>query len=315
MRGLPLLLSCIVLVACGDTTTAPVESTEVADTNGDNELWGDATPPLFQRVEPGSFIMGSPADEIGRAEHEVPHAVTLTRAFWVQTTEVTQGQWMALADATNPAFFGGENRSLRCGEDCPVEQVDWYSALAFANQWSAREGLPPCYTLIGCDDPERGWHDGRHSGCEDATFVGLDCPGYRLPTEAEWEYATRAGTTTSTWAGNTVGQACLEPALDPIAWFCGNTEPATSQPVGTRQPNPWGLYDTLGSVAEWTWDAYVPLLLPSTDPIGAGDDPRRVYRGGSSISSATDVRSAARFVELPDARNSRLGFRLVRTEE
>ncbi|MBU6163107.1 MAG: SUMF1/EgtB/PvdO family nonheme iron enzyme, partial [Myxococcales bacterium] len=150
-------------------------------------------PDGFVRIDPGTFTMGSPTGELGRDELETQHTVRLTRRFLMQTTEVTQGQWTSLSGGINPSCFqstsGTECSTSNSNDSGPVEQVDWYSAVAFANALSVREGLSACYTLTGCSDAANGWKDGAHSGCTGATFAGLSCTGYRLPTESEWEYA------------------------------------------------------------------------------------------------------------------------------
>jgi formylglycine-generating enzyme required for sulfatase activity len=142
-----------------------------------------------------------------------------------------------------------------------------------------------------------------------------DCPGYRLPTEAEWEYAARAGTFESTYNGTIdAGHlACEQPnaVLDPIAWFCGNSD--TTGTAGRRQANPFGLYDMLGHVAEWCHDRYTDYAqLPTVDPVGTGSD-YFVVRGGSFGDPASSCRAAARGNREYDERDPRVGFRCART--
>jgi formylglycine-generating enzyme required for sulfatase activity len=189
--------------------------------------------------------------------------------------------------------------------------VNWYSAVGFANALSVREGLSPCYTLTGCSDAANGWKDGAHSGCSGATFAGLSCTGYRLPTESEWEYAARSGTTTATYAGNVTGTDCDDRTLPPIAWFCGNSDGRT-QSVATRQANAWGLYDMLGNVYEWTWDWYGTYPGAVTDPLGPSSGSRRVLRGGGWDDYESRARAAYRY-RGPDDRGSDYGFRLARS--
>jgi formylglycine-generating enzyme required for sulfatase activity len=260
----------------------------------------------FVTIRAGSFEMGAPAGELGRSSDETQHAVTLTRDYLLQATEVTQGQWKSLSGGRNPSSYSS------CGADCPVETVDWYSVVAFANALSVREGLSECYTLSGCSDPENGWQDGQHSGCTGATFTGLSCTVYRLPTEAEWEYAARAGTTTATYAGNLTNTGCADRTLLPIAWFCGNSG-ARTQSVAQKMPNAWGLYDMLGNVWEWTGDWYGTYPGTTTDPVGPGTGSPRVFRGGSFDDVASVARAAERFDSVPSGRNSNYGFRLART--
>jgi formylglycine-generating enzyme required for sulfatase activity len=210
----------------------------------------------FVRIEPGSFTMGSPGSEEGRDNDEAQHAVTLTRGFCLMATEVTQGQWRSVM-GSNPSGFAS------CGASCPVEQVSWDDAVAYANRKSQAEGLQPCY--------------------EGSTFVGVGCTGYRLPTEAEWEYAARAGTT-----------GARHGSLDAVAWHVGNSG-GTTHPVGQKQANAWGLYDMLGNVWEWTSDWYGSYPGGAvTDPVGASTGSNRVLRGGSWYSHARLARAAYR---------------------
>jgi formylglycine-generating enzyme required for sulfatase activity len=271
-------------------------------------------------IPAGTFTMGSPTAEVGRFSDETQHSVTLTRAFFIDRTEVTQGAWKALSGGVNPSCsqsaVGVDCTAGNANDSGPVEQVDWYSALAFANARSAAEGLPACYTLTGCTDPTNGWKDGLHTGCTGATFVGLDCTGYRLPTESEWEYAARAGTTTATYLGNLSGAVndctTAQANLDGIAWWCLSSGSRT-QAVGGKTANAWGLRDMLGNVYEWTWDVYGAYLGTVTDPLGAATGTRRVLRGGGWSYYALYARAAGRNFDDPDFRDVNFGFRLARS--
>jgi formylglycine-generating enzyme required for sulfatase activity len=192
----------------------------------------------FHYIPAGEFSMGSPVDEEGRGRDENLHQVMLSRGYWIGETEVTQGQWTRLlTDRDNPSFF-------TC-EDCPVEDVSWNDAIAFVNALSVAESLPPCYTGTG---PE-------------VQFEGLDCEGFRLPTEAEWERAARAGTQTTWYFGE-------RQQLDEHTWFDDNARVRTHR-VGQKEASPWGLSDVYGNVWEWCFDWYGPYPdAPQTDPVG-----------------------------------------------
>jgi formylglycine-generating enzyme required for sulfatase activity len=291
-------------------------------TNFAHILYAKWTLPDGMAVIPaGTFIMGSPTTELGRLADEPQVQVTLTRTFYLGVTEVTQGQWKSLSGGVNPACFQTTTctacSSSNANDNGPVEQVDWYSVLGYLNALSARDGLPSCYTLTGCSDPVNGWNDGAHTGCTGATFVGLSCTGYRLPTEAEWEYAARAGTTTSTYLGNLSGivSDCStgQANLDSIAWWCRNSGSRT-QAVKQKTLNAWGLSDMLGNVWEWVWDWYGNYPgAAQTDPMGAGAGERRVNRGGGWDVLATDARAARRVTSSPWYRFGLRGFRPARS--
>ena len=280
-------------------------------------------PEGFVLVPAGSFRMGSPAGEPGREGAEELRAVRLTRSFWIGRHEVTQREWKA---------FGGENPSYfaACGDDCPIENVDFYASLAHANARSEAEGLPRCYELAPAGCAEK-WGSGTTT-CSGASFSGLDCRGYRLPVAAEWEYAYRAGTTSALHTGELTRVDCgLDPKLDEIAWYCGNSgvsydgcvdrtfqggpECAGPHPVGTKAPNAWGLHDMAGNVWENTWDWHTRDPSGEVDPIGPDEGRNRVIRGGSWHNPPGDCR-AARHNDGdhgPSFRNYARGFRLVRT--
>lgn len=261
-------------------------------------------PDGYVHVEAGVFLMGSPTSEPGADIDEGQHWVTISRPFCMKRTEVTQGEWNALM-GNNPSTFN------RCGMSCPVERVSWWDAAAYANQLSDREALPRCYILSGCSGRPG---DGTFS-CTEVVFKGLSCSGYRLPTEAEWEYAARAGTTTATYNGtsNLLGCEGGNPVLGPIAWFCGNAS-YTTHAVQGKDPNAWGLHDMLGNVSEWVGDWYNPYPdYPVTDPTTSDVmGLKRVIRGGSWTDNARAVRAAYRYYVNPDSRRNDVGFRLVR---
>jgi formylglycine-generating enzyme required for sulfatase activity len=252
-----------------------------------------AQPPIlgvYVRIEPGEFTVGSPEDELGREGDETRHQVTITRAFLMKTTEVTQAEWRSVM-GTDPSYFAD------CGDTCPVERVSWFDAVDYVNRVSDAEGLPRCYA----DDADR-------------TFAGLDCTGYRLPTEAEWEYAARSGTQTAYHTGvNTQTDCNDDPNLSLAGWHCGNAW-GTTHPVGQKQVNAGGLYDMHGNVWEWVQDWYAAYPAgAAVDPAGPASGPLRVRRGGSFGSGAQYARSAFRYEDSPADRNEYLGFRPSRS--
>ncbi|HPM77117.1 MAG TPA: formylglycine-generating enzyme family protein, partial [bacterium] len=283
----------------------------------------------FAAIPHGTFTMGSPEGELGRQGDETQHSVTLTNDFEMSVFEVTQDRFTMVMD-WNPSYFGPNGGGADCGDDCPVEWVSWYDTVAYANELSAGAGYDACYVLANviCED---GTNVGaNYMGCMNTTQDGIgsasvalngvtsvyDCEGYRLPTEAEWEYAARAGTTTAFYSGAITNTECtpLDPNLDLIGWYCGN-DSGTTEVVGQKQTNAWGLYDMSGNVWEWNWDRYDAYPGAVTDPEGAVSDSRRVYRGGGCFNYAWRCRSAYRNYYEPDLRSFGLGFRVVRTLE
>lgn len=261
-------------------------------------------------IPAGTFTMGSPSEEAGRSSEETQHQVTLSRNYWMGVYEVTQAQFEDLM-GYQPSHFDG------C-PDCPAENVSWHEAAAFVNAVSAAAGLAACYACSGA---------GSSVTCDldSAYTTPYDCVGYRLPTEAEWEYAARAGTASAFSSGGNLtpgdesdcdGSLLLDDGtyLDDVSWYCGNAASRTEE-VGTRAPNPWGLHDMHGNVWEWShdWhDAYGAGL--GTDPWGPSSGYDRVLRSGSFGSPPRDLRSAYRISHTPTLRVASGGLRLARTE-
>jgi formylglycine-generating enzyme required for sulfatase activity len=247
---------------------------------------------FFRYIPPGTFTMGSPSDEPERMADEVPHQVTISRGFWLSDAEVTQEQWSTV-------MYTYPSRASDCGRECPVESVTWRDAIEFLNAASRLAGLPECYQIDG----------------DEVSFVGLDCDGLRLPTEAEWEYAARAGTSTPFWSGETLGpeHANFDSRV-PFAGAAPGVFPGQVMPVRSYLPNPWGLYDVHGNVSEFVWDAYA--TYPSTsvvDPVGSGQGAVKVFRGGGWTEPASKCRSAVRGQGSPKYSYGDLGLRVART--
>ncbi len=276
-------------------------------------------------IHPGAYLRGSPDDELCRWQEEGPqHQVTLTQGFYMMTTEVTRQMWADLKE-DQPTLPNDPSRiSISPTMDHPVQQVQWNETVLFANLLSFQNGLTPAYFK----DEAFTIPVNATNYLQDTIYCNFNANGYRLPTEAEWEYAARAGTTGpfSSHEPNYSEDTCetCDPdvplnVLDEIAWWCGNSGDdwtRTSHPVGAKLPNHWGLYDMHGNVWEWCWDWFgLYSSEPLTDPTGAVSDTYRMVRGGGWNAHALHCRSAFRSVILPNNRLASLGFRLVRTAD
>jgi formylglycine-generating enzyme required for sulfatase activity len=259
----------------------------------------------FVRIEAGTFQMGSPEDELGRGI-ETRHSVTLSRAFLIGRTEVTQGQWQAIMNT---------DATLEEQPNIPMN-TNWWEAAEFANNLSLSQGLPACYNLNEC-----AGIPGQDFDCASVTVNAaggnpLLCTGYRLLTESEWEYAYRAGTTTAFYNGGITSFGCepLDDNLNAIGWYCGNLVLRVPQNVSTKLPNEWGLYDMAGNMMEWVWDWYADYPGTVSDPLGPSAGTARVLRGGHYAAGSTDLRAASRVNgSTPNTRYMFSGFRLART--
>ena len=255
----------------------------------------DAYPMRLVRIPAGTFQMGSSRDERGGWSWEDPvHTVTITHDFYLGETEVTQGQWQAIMNY-NPADDYDPAHDYGIGPDYPVYYVSWNDIM-------------------------------HPNGFLDRLDSQTDFTGFRLPTEAEWEYAGRAGTTTRFYFGDSL--SCTDDCQDCTAgmlpgnrsdfmWYCYNTPWLTgSHPVGGRLPNPFGLYDMHGNVAEWCQDWYQNDFYsqPGTQVNPLCDNSSsntRVTRGGYWLNFASFCRSASRASMNPSSRSSSAGFRVV----
>jgi formylglycine-generating enzyme required for sulfatase activity len=191
-----------------------------------------------------------------------------------------------------------------------VEHLSWYDALLFCNTLSKLEGLRPCY--LGLE--VKAVADEVHVVQAQASW-DPGCDGYRLPSEAEWEHAARAGSKTSFPGGWLTNLSCAQdPALDVVGWYCGNTEEQHPRPVRGKAPNAWGLHDVHGNVWEWVWDWHGAYPRgPVTDPVGPTDGEVRVDRGGAFDSPIEDCTSAVRGDLPPWAFDENQGFRVARS--
>jgi formylglycine-generating enzyme required for sulfatase activity len=278
-------------------------------------------PQAWVTIDPGQFRMGTPKSEARRDPDEAERAIKIDYQLLVQRHEVTQGEWQATM-GTHPSEFKG------CGSDCPVERVNLFDALAYANTLSRREKREACYDFEKCTGTA-----GVDLHCRSVTFMGTACNGYRLPTDPEWEFVARAGTSTEVYAGDIVLiNNRSSPQLNDIGWYSGNSTVSYrgsidcsgwfggqqgskwcgTQPVGLKRPNPFGLHDTIGNVWEWVWSEpfgrFSEYKKPSTTR-----GQHSVSRGCGWFNEARDCRAANRFLLNGANRYFNLGFRLVRT--
>ena len=244
----------------------------------DHQIYTNTIGMNFIKISAGVFMMGSPYDELGRNSNETLHEVTLTKDYYIQSTEITKGQWRVLMGSDSSDY------NLYNDDDYPVDNITWEDAQEYIEKLNQKEGVP----------------------------------FYRLPTEAEWEYAARAGTSTALANGDISVTDCeIDFNLNAIGWYCGNSFLGASQ-VAQKQPNEWGLFDMHGNVWEWCSDWAQNWLhgdydyFPVTDPTGPIAGSKHVNRGGSWFYTASNCRSAQRTFLL-DFHLLDLGARLAFT--
>lgn len=272
-----LLLECATLAAAEPPpANAPFDARQA---RAHQEVWADhlgvpikitnSLKMTFVLIPPGRFTMGSPPEEEWHQADEIQHEVTITKPFYLGTTEVTQSQWQAVMK---------NNSSFSTGDDLPVDTVTWEDAVVFCQKLSRREGKT-----------------------------------YRLPTEAEWEYACRAGTTTPFFTGKTITPE--QANYDGTKTYGDGPKGVfreTSTPVGSFPANPWGLHDMHGNLWEWCADWYGPYPAgPVSDPKGPPTGEARVIRGGCWINFPAVCRSTTRGKTVPVSWNFNFGFRVA----
>jgi formylglycine-generating enzyme required for sulfatase activity len=241
----------------------------------------------FVLIMAGTFTMGSPAEEPGRRINEIQHTVTLTHDFYLSKYEVTGQLW-------DEVMGSGSSTS-----QLPKNTVSWDDAVAFCNTLSNAQGLTPVYT-INSSNSGVTWNQSAN--------------GYRLPTEAEWEYACRAGSETAFANGPITELQCgLDPNLDAMGWYCGNA--GGLEEVGQKAANAWGLFDMHGNLLEWVWDGYREDYenLTQADPVHNVELGDRVIRGGCENCDAQSCRSGYRDWFSQNSSDDIVGFRIVRS--
>ena len=296
--SLLLSLSLIFSLAACSQTENPDTSSEQPPASHSLEVTDMQVPENFVLIKGGSFGMGSPESEAWRSADETQHVVTVSD-FYMSKYELTQKEYEEIT-GHNPSNFSGEN--------LPVENISWLDAVAYCNARSEKDGLTPVYTI---DGQNVSWDRSAN--------------GYRLPTEAEWEYACRAGTTTpfymenspSAQDANYYGHYPYE--IEDNYFSQGNLEVKpgeyrqTTVPVDSFSENPYGLYNMHGNVGEWVWDYYGTYSTEAdTDPAGAESGTLRIYRGGGWNDFAKNMRSAYRATLEQNKGSFNIGIRLVR---
>lgn len=291
------ILLILLLAACGQSESNTSETKNALSESDTLEVSNMIIPDDFVLIKGGTFQMGSPETEAWRSADETQHPVAISD-FYMSKYELTQKEYEEIT-GNNPSNFSGEN--------LPVENISWLDAIAYCNARSEKDGLTPVYTI---DGQNVSWDRSAN--------------GYRLPTEAEWEYACRAGTTTpfymekspSAEDANYYGHYPYE--IEKNYFSQGNLEVKpgeyrqTTVPVDSFSENPYGLYNMHGNVGEWVWDYYGEYPTEEqTDPTDPSSGTLRVYRGGGWNDFAKNMRSAYRATLEQSKGSFNLGIRLV----
>jgi len=256
------------------------------------------TQPSMVLIKGGTFTMGSPASETGRNINESPQHQVTVNSFYMSKYEVTQKEYREVMGTDSIDEFTGDN--------FPVVSIIWFDAVEYCNKRSQKERLTPAYTIEYKEDPN---FIVDYQRIIRTVTWNKNANGYRLPTEAEWEYACRAGTTTAFNTGTSFSNN--------TGWYGANRGKYLTNPVGQKSANAWGLYDMHGNASEWCWDWFGNYSSGSqNNPSGAISGSERVIRGGSWWSdSVENLRSASRGKEEPHNTGNNQGFRVVRNAQ
>lgn len=310
LRIVVLWLASPILAFAGDQTGDKDEATQ--EVSSQQSGWLGIR---FVLLEGGEFSMGSKPSEKRRRDDESTHKVELSMPFMIAQKETTQKEYLRVMGLA-PSWFsktgGGKADIETPTEDFAVDSVSWFDAIEFCNQLSKRDRFPTYYEITKIEKDQN-------------SIVSADVKikggiGYRLPTEAEWEYACRAGSSTPYHFGEAKGASRMGNFHYRRTSYSGSTNYALGRTttVGSYKPNTWGLYDMHGNVAEWCWDSYDESYYdksPRADPLGPKTGNHRVLRGGSFLVNETKCRSAARFWSFPGEGKFYIGFRVARTPE
>ena len=261
----------------------------------------------FVLIPAGTFQMGSSTGYSSKPVHEV----TITKPFYMGKYEVTQAEYEKYCSYTGT---DSPIPNWGYGDQYPAYYVSWYDALVYCNKRSLAEGLKPCYSISGNTDPSKwGSVPTSSNSTWNAVICDFEANGYRLPTEAEWEYAARAGDDTVdalTYSGTSDVKE-----LGDYAWYSSNSGSKTHE-VGTKKANAFGLNDMSGNVREWCWNWHTIIYNTETeggsDPTGASAGAGRVLRGGGWSIGSNFCAVSYRGLSTPGFREGSLGFRVVR---